>query len=60
MKRIRGMKQLGKRCAITWDIHFKYTNWTVSISTVHNGHPWPIGLSVRFLWLGVSLVYVEE
>lgn len=53
-------KQLGKNWALYSEINTKYCNWTLSIATVHEGMIWPNGVSVKFLWFGVTLIRVSE
>ena len=53
-------KQLGKNWALYSEINTKYCNWTPSIATVHEGMIWPNGISVKFLWFGVTLIRVSE
>lgn len=42
------------------EINTKYCNWTPSIATVHEGMIWPNGISIKFLWFGVTLIRVSE
>ncbi|WP_455996579.1 hypothetical protein [Phocaeicola barnesiae] len=53
-------KQLGKNWALYSEVNTKYCNWTPSIATVHEGMIWPNGISVKFLWFGVTLIRVSE
>lgn len=53
-------KQLGENWALYSEINTKYCNWAPSIATVHEGMIWPNGISVKFLWFGVTLIRVSE
>ena len=53
-------KQLGKNWALYSEVNTKYCNLTPSIATVHEGMIWPNGISVKFLWFGVTLIRVSE
>jgi hypothetical protein len=53
-------KQFGKNWALYSEVNTKYCNWTPSIATVHEGMIWPNGISVKFLWFGVTLIRVSE
>lgn len=59
MKR-RKLKRLSKHWAFTGEIDTKYLAWLPAISTIYNGHIWPIGFSLKFLWAGFSIVYVPD
>lgn len=56
----RKLKQLGRRWALTGEVDTKYLAWLPSVSTMYNGHIWPIGVSVKFLWFGCSILYIPD
>ncbi len=62
MKTKRKVKALGKSkaWAIVVEMGTKYLNITPSIATIYKGHVWPIGISIKWLYFGVSLTYIGE
>lgn len=62
---MKGIKKLysagkSKQFAITLDFGTKYVSLIPSIATVYQGHIWPIGISFKFLYFGISIVYVGK
>lgn len=54
------LKRLSTKWAFYWEWSWKYTNLTPSIALVHNGQVIPTGISVKFLWLSMVLVYIPD
>ena len=58
MKKKKFMKQLGGHWAVYAEVAPKYTHLLPSLTLIHDGQIWPTGISLRFLWLGVTFVWV--
>lgn len=54
------IKSIGKykQWALTMDFGTKYVSLIPSLATIYHGHIWPIGISFKFLYFSISIVYV--
>ena len=55
---MKKLKQVGKNWSIVGTVETKIVALTPSIATIHKGNIWPIGISLKWLYFGVSFVYV--
>lgn len=60
MPKINKVKQIGKSYSLMGMVDTKYCCYIPSIATIHKGQLWPIGISIKWLWFGVSFVNVDR
>lgn len=58
MPKVTKLKRIGRSYSAMATIDTKYLHWLPSLATIYKGHIHPIGVSFRWLWFGVSFVYV--